>query len=661
MAKSLLQGLLMAGMMISSQAALAQSQASVAALWQFQRHSQPAAATAPMLGPVTAALPLTPAKAPQKAASTVESITLGYCGPDDYIYQADGVSLDRDANVGAAIKITKDMLQTYVGGTIRSLRIGWSTSDKRPSIKTFVRSSYNGENLASKTFTPSGTIGWNTVQLDKGVTITDDMDSLFVGFNLSLPKGVYIPTVWPHNVVNSCYLAQEGDVDANGNQNWYDYPDFGKLAILAVVEDPDGKLHDMVKLTDFRYDAIAPADSAGTTLARLTNLGTNDVNSLGVECRQGDKTWEYEMLLSQPVQPGKTAKVSLPLYCFGTGTTEYAVKYVNGEFPRKSFSTTVDQIGVPKAVAEKYTHRPLIEFYTSENSVYGPTYYSYITEGLQAVRSQYSLVKVHAEDQFMTGTDEDDAIRMQLDFGDGDSLQVYIPAMSIDRNAYTCNPAGRYKAIDNILYPQAGAEVYSAVLGYPTFASVNVSGSVAEDASKVSIDVTGDIAEGIMPKDEPLYLSVYLLEKNVKSESQKFWGDEESEQYGGVYTHENVIRRRVTPLYGTKLEKNSGTYTMHFDQRISSKWNADNLSVVAFINRGLENPSDRRQVINSGETQLTNQATGISQAAHEGESRVVAIYNLAGVQQPLGVKPAKGVYLVKRVVNGQTVVTKEAL
>lgn len=49
------------------------------------------------------------------------------------------------------------------------------------------------------------------------------------------------------------------------------------------------------------------------------------------------------------------------------------MKYVNGEDPRKSFSTTLDQIGVPKDVAKKYVHRPLLEFYTSENNFYGPS------------------------------------------------------------------------------------------------------------------------------------------------------------------------------------------------------------------------------------------------------------------------------------------------
>lgn len=143
------------------------------------------------------------------------------------------------------------------------------------------------------------------------------------------------------------------------------------------------------------------------------------------------------------------------------------------------------------------------------------------------------------------------------------------------------------------------------ILEYPTFAGISATGSVADDLKSVSIDVTGEIAEGVMPKDEPLYVSVYLMENDVKSKSQKFYGEEEEAEWGGEYIHDNVIRRRLTPLYGTKLEKNSGPFTMHLTQRLSPKWDASKLSVVAFINRGLEMPSSKRQVINSTEAVIS--------------------------------------------------------
>lgn len=651
MGKTLLKRFVVASLALTA----ANMQAQTVAQWQ---PNHPTVHTTPMMLLTPASESAPKAQAPAKAAKAVERINVGLCSNEAIIYESDGVSLQQDCNVGCAVKFDKDLLSTYTGGKITALRIGWNTRNYKPSITAFVRKDLNGENLASKKFTPQTPVGWNEVKLDKNLDITEDLDSLFLGFTLKLEKGKYIPTLYPHNVENSCILAQEGDVDASGKQIWRHLPDLGQLAIMAVVQDTDGKLHNMVKLANFRYDAIVNADSASTTMAYLTNMGSNEVNTLGVECRQGDKVWEYEMQLSNSVQPGATSKISLPLYCFGTGRTDYSVKYVNGEDPRKSFSTTLDQIGVPKDVAKKYVHRPLIEFYTSENNFYGPRFYGYVKEGLGDLQKKFTLVKVHCEDQFMTGTDDDDALRMYLDFVDNDSMQVYLPGVSIDRNAYTCNLAGRGIAIDHTLYPQAGQQIYPVILEYPTFAGISATGSVADDLKSVSIDVTGEIAEGVMPKDEPLYVSVYLMENDVKSKSQKFYGEEEEAEWGGEYIHDNVIRRRLTPLYGTKLEKNSGPFTMHLTQRLSPKWDASKLSVVAFINRGLEMPSSKRQVINSTEA-VISVPQGITNVTGEDEGRVVAVYNLQGVEVPVGVKPAKGVYLVKRMVGGQIKVSKE--
>lgn len=651
--KHLLQQALCASLLLLSTAATAQTKWNVSAP-KAQPDRMPALALVPAQKSVAAQAPET------RATTSSNQIFVGQCTTDAYIYEYTGIYQEQDLKVSAAVKLTADMLAPYAGCKITKLRVGWNNSVK-PSIEAFIRRDLNGENVSTKTFKPTSSAGWTLVTLPEAYVIPDGGEDLVLGYKLDLPANNYIPSVFPNGVDNSCFVSIDGDNDEQGNPIWVDLSETVNLPLMALVEDPEGKSVDYVVLGDFLYDAVAPAGEAGTTYARLYNKGTNAVSTIGISCTQGEQTWDYEMELTSSIEPGYNARVFLPLYCFATGDATYAIKYVNGETPSHPFSTKVTQIGVPADVAAKYVRRPLMEFFTSENNFYAPTYFTYITDGLGDLYDQWSVVTVHCDDQFMTGSDDDDTLRMLLDFEDNDSLSVTLPSVSIDRTAYTCNYYARRRPVDYVLYPNFANDVYKQVQEMPTFASVNVAGKVNDGLQSVSIDVSGDIAEGIMPADEPLYLSVYLIEDSVKSESQKFWDDKEEGDYGGVYTHPNVIRRRLTPLYGTQLEANHGSYTMHFDQRISSKWDATKLGVIAFVNRGKDNSYMTRNVINSGQARLSLPSGINSVEAGKEDARIIAVYNTAGVEQPLNEKPAPGVYIVKKLVNGKTVVEKSLL
>ena len=74
---------------------------------------------------------------------------MGYAKYDDQIWEYDGLSLQFDAKVGCAIRLTKDMLTPYVGGTITGMRVGWDTSTRTGTYEGFVREDFNSENLTT--------------------------------------------------------------------------------------------------------------------------------------------------------------------------------------------------------------------------------------------------------------------------------------------------------------------------------------------------------------------------------------------------------------------------------------------------------------------------------------------------------------------------------
>lgn len=600
-------------------------------------------------------------------ATSSNLLYLGYTEPTTQIYPYDGYYLEETSKVSGAIYLTKDELKPYIGADISQLRLGWSTSGKTVSATAWVRSELNGENLAEGTGTLSyvNYNGWTNVPLTSSYTIKESDKGLYLGYSLTLQAGNFMPIVSPYDVENSCYLNIEGELDEEGNPYWSEDPSNGGLCILGVVDDAAGNFTDLVTITAITYNPIVKQHDAGTVYAKIKNIGSNAVSKVGVQCTQGEESWTQEVTLSSSIASGASQSVFLPIYSFNSGDMEYTVATVNGVETKVPYTTSVSQISVPDEVSSQYKIRPLIEFFTSENAYQHVDFYNYVIEGLAELRDSVTLIAQHSEDQFMLG-DDDDALSLNIALVGDVLTDVYIPAVSMNRTAYWWNYTGLNKPINHTLYPEAGVSYYPYLFEVPTFASVNAEATVENidgtENNKIVIDVKGHIAEGVLPENEYLSLTVYVMEYGVDSENQMFYSDDDKEEYEGHYTHESIIRRNLTDLFGQPLEVREGDYSLHFEQRLGPSWNHPaNMGVVAFLNRGDYNPYTLRNVINSTEVRATNNVpAGIDEVGTtDSDSRVTGIYDLRGVELPLGVKPQPGVYLVKRIVNGKSVVSKK--
>jgi len=310
---------------------------------------------------------------------------------------------------------------------------------------------------------------------------------------------------------------------------------------------------------------------------------------------------------------------------------------------------------IPAAVADQYKRRPLVEYYESENNYMAPRYYdNYVGPVLENRFDEFTYVSQHLDDQFMTG--EDDATVLALALCDNDSSAVSLPSMAVDRAIDTGNISFQMGSAWNALYavllePYA-SNYFNSTLENPTFLDVNVSGTVGDDNETLTVTVGGDgshIPE-CLPEGEKPCLTVYLMERNVTSDSQLFWTDDEKEATMGEYTHVNVIREILTDPLGDELESANeikGTYTTTLDPT----WNKENLYLVAFVHRSSKNDYDQMQVFNSNEGAITF-TSGIRDAvttnANAGDG---IIYDLQGRR---ALRSAKGIFIR----NGRKVIVK---
>ena len=583
------------------------------------------------------------------AQNTSGKVYLGYAKYDDQIWEYDGLSLQFDSKVGCAIRLTKDMLVPYVGGTITGMRVGWDTSTRSGIYEGFVRQDFNSEDLTSGKATVKYSYGdsnpgWNDMTL-KSYEIPEDVDQLIVGFTTNLKKNVCaIPTLYPHNTPNSCFLWVEGDNDEDGNPRWVDMNDRGILPILLVIKDSKGTFNYVPVINLLTDNGIQRTDEAGDVIMRIKNMGSQKISNIEVTSRQGEQTWSKSITCNVAV--GQTSKVFLaPLYCFHSGDVELSITKVNNKELANPETRILNIIGVPGDVASQYTRRPLVEYYESENNYRSARYYDeYVQTPVSRMEDAVTFVCQHLDDQFMTG--EDDATTLAVQLCSGDSSKVSIPAMSVDRAMATENISYQMNTsqtpmFDVLINPNDAQSVFLAAADRPTFVSLSVEGLLATDKEVLTVGVGGDVAPGIMPEGEKLRLTVYLMERDVESDSQLFWNEDEKAEYAGVFTHPNVIREIMTPVEGIAIEA-GGTIKETVETTLDPTWNLENLYLVALVHRDGKLGGKRMHVFNTAEGTIT-EATGIVSPLGETEEGA-AIYDLSG-RKVNGQLP-KGVYIL---------------
>lgn len=442
------------------------------------------------------------------------------------------------------------------------------------------------------------------------------------------------------------------------------------MPIVLVLEDKDGLFHNLISISSCNADCIVEKGELHTAMARINNIGTNDIMNIEVTTTLGEESHTELIDFDQPIPAQQGGKVLLPVKCIGSGVHTFQITAVNG-INKSSNAVNVEMIGVSADVAEKYSYRPLLEYFVSEDNYMTVTYVdNYFWPGFEPYQEDITLVMPHLDDKFMTG--DNDALNHLIKLAGNDLNKVSVPGMTINRHAYT-SVVMLNSVIDNTpmmytIFPDFITPVYEEILANPTFASVNVNAAM-DDNGAITITASGVVEEGVMPEGEDLYLTVYLMEKDVYTADQLFWDDKQSAENEGEYIHKNIIREIMTPYWGEKLDKTGGEYTMTFNTEYYEEWVKDNLYVVAFLNRGSDNHQLSMQVINSAEVDLQNTAInrvealdGVTIENVNGSILVngdaaVTVYDLSGSQVDNNNLSA-GVYIVKAVVNGQAVAQK---
>lgn len=183
-------------------------------------------------------------------------------------------------------------------------------------------------------------------------------------------------------------------------------------------------------------------------------------------------------------------------------------------------------------------------------------------------------------------------------------------------------------------------EAINVYANIPSFVSVNIEPSYNADTRELTVKVSG---EGVEKAHEMLgddaVVSVYLTEDDLVSRQL------DGNVWDNDFEHNHVYRCAVTDVFGDAINWNGDNYENDFTVTLDSSWKPENMNIVAFVSRPLENDMTDAWVTNAEVAKVVRGETGISNAVVDGETAVeVARYALDGTQLS---QPTKGVNIVK--------------
>ena len=588
----------------------------------------------------------TPSASPATPSTKATGVALvGYAHTSDKIYQHSGIFSYTDARVGCCIYITPEMLKPYVGGKITAMRVGWGTGERDGELRCFVREGFDGKYVADTVITVKyGTTGWNSTSLKNQAnpenpyyTIPEEPVGLTAGFYTDVSAEEYaIPTIMTTPYPEHCSYVWLGDAGAKEDEvekTWEEYSKGGKQCIILVIQDQDGSFSYLADFSFLNHNTIVVSDSTSVGRMAIENKGTKGIKNIEVTTTCGVQS--YSQTVNVTCSNGQVSSAFYaPIYCHGTGTHTVAITKVNGEDNQMAASQEVELVGVPKDVAAKYDYTAFLEFFTTENSDKGVEYYdSYYAPTLEGYNGKLVSICQHTEDQFMTGEGEHgDAMDEYLDLVCGDSLRVYMPAATINRSFYTEEPGMmRQQAYSpvwlGIYYITVAQPFYDTVLKMPTFAQIEANGVLEADATTLTINATGQYEEGILPEGENPRVTVYLMEKDVWSDSQKQFNKETGEYIEAEYTHPNIVRQILTESIDGD-EVSGGSFDLTYTTEVDETWKKADLYIVAIVNRSLNNSLFNSNVLNACEGEIDT-TTAIAQVTSD-KGQVTSIYDLQG-------------------------------
>lgn len=216
---------------------------------------------------------------------------------------------------------------------------------------------------------------------------------------------------------------------------------------------------------------------------------------------------------------------------------------------------------------------------------------------------------------------------------------TFAPAIMMDRT----NVNGFYKTDypGPVFYPgepEGLRNVHTTLKKIPTTVDVKLQASYDPATRQLTVTATGDVLA--TPAGDDHRINVWLTESGIKAKAKQ-----SGSSLGADYIHNNVLRALLTTSsWGDKIDLTGTTYTRTYTTTLNSKWNPENMEIVAFLgNIDGADPTNCR-VLNADNLRLADIMTNGIGTVSTDSLGAVEYYSLSGQRLTA---PTSGVTLMR--------------
>ncbi len=540
--------------------------------------------------------------------SAQTTLRLGYC-PDEISDQASYLTLNSnlETRFRAAIVLPASRMQSLKGAKLTKIRVG--APEGMSGWYVTLRKSLTSAALIKTVDLPTTKAGWNEAVLPEPFEITGE--DLVVYYAGKLPAGKGLLTDGQPNP-NGCYVYDGSD--------WVNAYELGykPLALQAEIE-VEGELpaNDLaIESCTFEPQFCHIGDEACAKV-RVANYGFTEaaLPQLTYSLNGG----EAQILAPEgSLAPSAFTDIEVKFPTDGCADGYNALTVTLQTTDGNPDNNTLDSQFA--CYAEAYPRKTLLEHFTTLPCVNCP-YGLNVLRGVVSGRSDYVWVAHHVG-----------YMKDELTVNDSYKVSSLVgvagaPMASFDRTVLP-GLSSNTSAAFSIGYgnPQYGKEVLSPYFDQcsstPAFVSVHLDCTIDPATRRLGVEVTGErgaLLDLFYPGQN---LSVWLVEDGVETkDKQKGSGDQ---------IHDNVFRTALTAMLGDAIEWNGNAYSASFSYTLPETWNAENLRVVALVNRPETSDGTGAQVLNAEQFALSTLLADIADATAGSPAAQRTFFDLSG-------------------------------
>lgn len=565
-------------------------------------------------------------------------VNLGYC--NGVVNRSGNVGASGRAWVDAAIVLPSSLLQPYTGNNITKVRVGLATALNVDTLKVWLRSTLDGENLAEGEILKSAIVrGWNEVPLSAAYKVASADKPLYVGYSFK-QRGTINAISYVSEAVQGAFWVKLGS-----GEQWKDMSSQGALSLEAVMTGDNVFSYD-IGISNQVASNISNSNDISVT-AVLKNYGTETVTKIDLLVG-GSKVADrvpvsLDVNLPSGVSEEKTFVVKgLPASSTLANTIYMSVDKVNG---KPDENPANDNVELPFA----HERKVLLEEFTSESCQNCPRMAANVHSVIHSDEFHGRAVVVAHHDGFST-----DFLSLPSDTEYTwfyNKATTYAPALMIDRYPYFKTTEKKPTPVSNLDADEI-KEALRDRLAVPTYTRLSIAAEPLDD-DNLHVKVTGFRARPFC--DTPARITLYLLEDSIAPRRQQ------GATPGFRHMH---VERVINSTWGVVIEwKEDGTFEYEYNMKIADGWDRNQLSLVAVIGGYDADDLTNCVVENAEELHLRGiLPTGINAASVTDAAETSReTYSLSGVRID-NAAAHNGVVIVKRrFADGTVKVTKQVV